>query len=102
MKNLIVGLILLGFVSCKKECDGHFMEFENTTHRVMAVMVDFSENMNGRYEHIGSIPPAGSEVFEFPRARKYRVVFISTGYRERLHIIDVPPCQTTYYHANVQ
>jgi hypothetical protein len=103
MKTILIILTAFTIASCsKRECNGHFMEFENTTYRVMAVMVDYSEDMNGRFEHVGSIPPVGLKVFKFPQARKYRINFISTGYREKRHVIDVPACDTTYYHANVQ
>jgi hypothetical protein len=103
MKTLLIILTAFTISSCsKRDCTGHYMNFENTTYKVMSVMVDYSENMNGRFEHVGSISPAGLKVFKFPQARKYRVAFISTGYREKTHIIEVPACDTTYYHANVQ
>jgi hypothetical protein len=46
MKNLLIILTAFTIASCsKRECNGHFMEFENTTYKVMAVMVDYSEEM---------------------------------------------------------
>ena len=102
MKKLIFILFAgLAMQGCKKQCEGHFMDFDNTTHNVMYVMV--SEQNNNRYDLWATIPPAGSEIVEFPKGNTtYTIAFISKGYAEKKHNVYVPACETTYYHASVR
>jgi hypothetical protein len=96
MKTLTALALAALLFSCgKRDCNGHYMNFDNTTFKVMWVM---SGN-----DVLATIPPAGTEVVKFAKCdTTYRIVFISHGYREKVHQVYVPCCDTTYYHANVQ
>jgi hypothetical protein len=96
MKNLILLLIAFTIASCSKnDCNGHYMDFENTTHNIM--WVKQGEKV------LATIPPVSSEVVKFAKCdTTIRIAFISKGYKEKTHMVYIPCCETTYYHGNVQ
>jgi hypothetical protein len=52
---------------------------------------------------LATIPPVSSEVVKFAKCdTTIRIAFISKGYKEKAHMVYIPCCETTYYHANVQ
>jgi hypothetical protein len=96
MKLLTTLAVALLFFSCsKRDCNGHYMDFENTTFRVMWVKLG--------NDVLATIPPSGMEVVKFAKCdTTYSIAFISHGYKDKLHQVYVPCCDTTYYHGNVQ
>jgi hypothetical protein len=96
MKKLTTLALALLFFSCgKKDCNGHYMNFENTTFNSMWVMIDDKS--------VATIPPSGMESVKFAKCdTTYRIVFISKGYKEKAHQVYVPCCDSTYCHANIQ
>jgi hypothetical protein len=96
MKTVLIILTAFTIASCsKRDCTGHYMDFENTTFRVMWVKLG--------NEVLATIPPSGMEVVKFAKCdTTYSIAFISHGYREKVHKVYVPCCDTTYYHGNVQ